>query len=98
MIYKNGYYKNNDLKVGDIIEDILMPEQLSLRGSVGWGPKWYFRLWQIEVININKNLCRDRVEFGQSKITTLQPDDPRVIEFLNEKFTVTDRELEMFDS
>lgn len=96
MIYKNGQCDWTKLQVGDIIEDVLLPEKLSLGGSVGWNARWFFRLWQIEVIEITGWGRSRKVEFGPSKITVLMPDDPHVLEYLKEHFTPTDREIMRF--
>lgn len=80
-----------EYRVGDIVEDILMPSRPTARGGEHvYGKEWFFRLWRATVTE-----CDDHSvvwEVHESRI--LQPDDPRVIAWLKEHYTPSDKLFE----
>ena len=78
----------NRYKVGDIVEQVVEPLSHTARGGI-CSPdyRWFFHLWRAKVVEVDF--------FGQTKFDVLepvilQPDDPRVMEFLREHFTPFD--------
>jgi len=90
--YASGEYDSENLRVGDVVEDILLPCDLTLRGATRPFSQWYFRLWSAEVKRIKGRV----VYFSPSTITVLDPDDPRVLNYLKKKFQPTERDKQEY--
>ena len=85
-------FDNDVLQVGDVVEDILLPQPVSLENTDWYARTHRFRLWRAMVMEIDFSYCR-KIDFGIPEITVIRPDDERVIDYINTTYMPYESEL-----
>ena len=88
-------YDHDNLKVGDVVEDIIIPDAGAALNEYYFVRRWRFRLWRAKVQKTSgpfPNAWRE-IDYGIPEIYIIRPDDERVIDYIKTTFMPYESEL-----